>query len=332
MIAPLAKLLDWSALQLMTLMMPSLEHDPRLEEAIQFLKSPDSIPAVSEPAKIEFNGPVHFTFPTPRPCDFAENNVVHGRLYRCPERWQERPVIILLPGYNDSFTYRLRFPLIARSCNREGFNVATLVPPYHFQRCPRQRPEFDSGDFLVVAERTAQSIAEIRGLTGWLLSEGCPAVALLGFSQGAGDAGITVCHDARLAAVVMASPAVRFRPWVEQLAVRPRIRRRLESAREISRAMNLTPMNLTLIQPAIPRERILLIEGIHDLICLKENIEDLWQVWGQPDIWRLRHGHVGICCGGVPGLTRRVLRWLGPRIEKPLVQSQSIEGQSISQP
>ena len=321
MIAPLAKLMDWSAIQVVALMMPADAYNPRLEEALQFLKGPDFVPTDSQPAQVEFNGSLHFRFPTPRPCEFAENNVVHGRLYRCPERWQERPVLILLPGWNDSASYKLRFPLLAHRFNRAGFNVATLVAPYHFQRLPHQRGAFDSGDCLLLAERTAQGIAEIRALTGWLLREGCPAVALWGYSMGAGDAGMMACHDARLAAVVMASPAVRFRPWVEQRAVRPRIRGRLESIRELCERMNLTAMNLTMIQPAIARENILLIEGIHDLICSKEDIEDLWQSWGQPDIWRLPHGHVSVCCGGVPGLPGRVLRWLSPRLNAPTAQA-----------
>lgn len=317
--------MDSSAIQIVALMTPANASGPRLEEALQFLNGPDFVPTESQPAQVEFNGSLHFRFPTPRPCDFTENNVVHGRFYRCTERWQERPVIILLPGWNDSASYKLRFPLLARRFNRAGFNVATLVPPYHFQRRPRQRGEFESGDFLFLAQRTAQGIAEIRALTGWLLREGCPAVALWGYSMGAGDAGLTVCHDARLAAVVMASPAVRFKPWLEQRAVRPRIRGRLQNARELCQRMNLTPMNLTLIQPAIPRENILLIEGIHDLICSKDDIEDLWQSWGQPDIWRLPHGHVGVCCGGVPGLPGRVLRWLSPRLNAPTAQERPTE-------
>ena len=138
-------------------MMPANEHNPRLEEAVQFLKSPDFVPTDSQPAQVEFNGPLYFRFPTPQPCEFPENNVVHGRLYRCGEQWQERPVIILLPGCNDSASYNLRFPLIARRCNRAGFNVATLVVPYHFQRCPRQFSEFDTGDCLLWRRATAQA-------------------------------------------------------------------------------------------------------------------------------------------------------------------------------
>jgi len=323
MIAPLAKFMDWSSIQLMTLMMPAVKSDWRLEEALRFLKGPDFVPADSQPALVEFEGPLHCRFPTPQPCEFPENNVVHGRLYRCGEQWRERPVIVLLPGYNDSASYDLRFPLIARCCNRVGLNVATLVLPYHFQRCPPQLAEFDTGDCLFWAQRTAQGIAEIRALTGWLLREGCPAVALWGYSMGAGEAGLTVCHDARLAAVVMACPRVCFRPAVEQLAVRPHIRRRLQTVRGLCEPLNLTPMNLKLIRPAIPRERILLIEGIYDSLCSKDDIEDVWQSWGQPEIWRLPHGHVGICCGFVPGLTGRVLRWLEPRLNNASPRTQN---------
>jgi pimeloyl-ACP methyl ester carboxylesterase len=316
MIAPLEKLIDWSAVQVMTLMMPAKEYDWRLEEALRFLKGPDFVLADNQSAQVEFNGPVHFRFPTPRRCDFAENNVAHGRLYRCSKRWQERPVIILLPGYNDSASYQIRFPLLARCSNRAGFNVATLVPPYHFQRCPRQRAEFDTGDCLFWAERAAQAIAEIRALTGWLLEEGCPAVALWGYSLGAAFVGMAARHDARLAAVVMTAPPARLRPRDHRLAVRPSIRSKWQSVRGLCESLNLTVMNLSTIRPSIPRENILLIEGIHDLLCSKDDIEDLWQAWGQPDIWRLPYGHVRICCGGVPGLPGRILQWLVPRFTR----------------
>jgi hypothetical protein len=71
-------------------------------------------------------------------------------------------------------------------------------------------------------------------------------------------------------------------------------------------------LNLTTTRPAILKENILLIEAIHDLFTPKEAVEDLWQTWGQPDIWRLPHGHVSKSL--LPGLTGRVLRWLSPRL------------------
>ena len=127
---------------------------------------------------------------------------------------------------------------------------------------------------------------------------------------------MAVGRDARLAAVVMASPNVRLNPSVEQCAIRPRVRKNLPVVRKLCEKLNLTVLNLLTAQPAIPKEKILLVEGIHDLICPKEDIEDLWQSWGKPDIWRLPHGHVGICCGFLLGLSERVLRWLSPRLDK----------------
>jgi hypothetical protein len=45
-IAPLAKLVDWSAIQIVAMMMPAnaLGPNPRLEEAIKFLNGPDFAP------------------------------------------------------------------------------------------------------------------------------------------------------------------------------------------------------------------------------------------------------------------------------------------------
>jgi len=318
MIAPLAKFIDWSANQVWTLMMPSdFMQPPRLEEALEFLNGPEFILDENQPARVEFDfggSGTGFRFPSPRPGNCAENNMVYGRLYRFGEQWRERPVVILLHGSGDFFSYNSRFPLIARRFNQTGFNVATLVAPYHFQRRSRQSGADGSRDCLQIVEAASQAIAEIRALTEWLLGKGCPAVALWGYSLGARYAGMAVCRDARLAAVVMASPNVRLRPCVEQLAIRPLVRKNLPIVREVCEQLNLTALNLLATQPSIPKEKILLIEGIHDLFCPKQDIEDLWQSWGQPDIWRLPHGHVGVCCGFVPGLTGRVLRWLEPRL------------------
>jgi pimeloyl-ACP methyl ester carboxylesterase len=321
MIAPLAKLIDWSAIQVMTMRKPPADgQNPRLQEALQFLKGPDFIPAESQAARVEFNpdeSGLHFRFPTPQPGEFAENNVVYGRLYRCAERWQERPVIILLHGGGDSFGYRFRYPLIARSCNRARFNAATLVAPYHFQRRPRQPGALSWPNYLLMAEATAQAIAEIRALTGWLLGEGCPAVGLWGFSFGGWLAGLVACRDARLATVVLAAPRVRMNLSFPEVIFWRRIREALQGERAAWEKLNQTSLNLTSAQPVIPKGNILLIETMHDLFVGKEGIEDLWQVGGQPDIWRLPHGHVSKAL--LPGLTGRVLRWLAPRLNAPAV-------------
>ena len=266
MIAPLAKLIDWSAVQALSLPLeirlrlgrgpsakvPALD----LEQALEFLNGPDFIPAESRPAPLKFEGPLHFRFPTPRPGDMAINNVVYGRLYRCGGRWQERPVIILLHGGGDIPNHRFGFPWVARDCNRRGFNAATLVLPYHFQRRPHQIVEWHS---LLTAQTIAQAVAEVRALTGWLLGEGCPAVALAGVSYGAWFAGLAACHDARLAAAVLIVPRVDMHQ-VSLLGERvlwPRTRELVRGRRTAYEALDRTPINLRLSPPVIPRDNIL---------------------------------------------------------------------------
>jgi hypothetical protein len=173
MIAPLAKCIDWSALQLAYVVAP-LRHAPRpkwkLEEALEFLNGSDFIPAASNAAQIEFDGPRHFKFPTPRPGQVEENNIVYGRLDRCAERWQERPAIILLDGFPPIGSHTA-FPWLARRVNRAGFNVAALVAPYNLQRRPRRPIEENCLEF---ARTMAQNVAEVRALIGCLMKVAHP--------------------------------------------------------------------------------------------------------------------------------------------------------------
>jgi pimeloyl-ACP methyl ester carboxylesterase len=326
MIAPLAKCIDWSVAQTSWLLLwqPVNDRDLKLEQAVEFLTAPDFIPAESKPAELQFTSSIHFKFPSPRPCEFAENNVVPGRLYRCAEAWQKRPVIVLLHGGMEYLHYRFGYARLARRCNRAGFNAVTLESPYHFQRRPRQYGPVSilglyavpiSSDYVRMAQTYAQAIAEVRSLCGWLLAQGCPAVALAGVSLGAYLGGLTACRDGRLAAVVMALPIARqgnvlvaWGGWIRGRRFQELILRRRTACEELDR----TPLNLALARPVIPRENILLIEGMHEVSTFPEEI---WQAWGQPDIWRLPHSH--ITTAFMPGLTGRILRWLAPRLDNP---------------
>jgi hypothetical protein len=203
--------------------------------------------------------------------------------------------------------------LLARRINRAGFNAATLVAACNLQRRPRRPIEENCLEF---AREVAQNVAEVRALTGWLLDEGCPSVALLGFSHGGWLAGLTACSDARIACAVLTVPRVGMR--CSQPVVWRRAREALQVLRPAQEAMDTTRLNLISSTPVIPKENILLIEGIYDLFAefaKRQPIEELWLKWQQPEIWWLPHGHVSALF--VPGLTGRALRWLAPRLDKP---------------
>jgi hypothetical protein len=119
---------------------------------------------------------------------------------------------------------------------------------------------------------------------------------------------LTACADARIACAVLTVPAVRMTRFCPPVFWR-RVFKALRPAHE---AMDTTRLNLIVSKPIIPAENILLIEGIHDLFAEAQPIEELWQKWQQPEIWRLPHGHLSWMF--TPGLTGRVLRWLAPRL------------------
>jgi hypothetical protein len=306
----LAKFIDWSVLQAASAIV-GVRHAPRpkwrLEESLEFLNGPDFIPSASDPARIEFDGPRNFRFSTPQPCEDEGNNIVYGRLYRCAERWRDRPVIILLDGAF-SVGYHTAFPWLARRINRAGFNVAAMIAPYDLQRGRRRVSEENCLEFARVM---AQNVAEIRALAGWLLDEGCPSVGLVGFSFGGWTAGLTACSDARVACAVLTVARVGMR--CHQPVFWRRTREALQALRPAHDAMDTTRLNLTLSTPVIPKENILLIEGIYDLLADAQPIEELWQKWQRPEIWRLPHGHIS--AQFMPGLTGRVLGWLAPRLQ-----------------
>jgi hypothetical protein len=145
-------------------------------------------------------------------------------------------------------------------------------------------------------------------------------VALWGGSYGGWLAGLTVCHDARFAAVVMAVPGVRSNRSRADLVLWPKIRQALRQREVALELLDQTTLNLTTTQPAIPKEKILLIEAVHDLLTPPAPIEELWQKWGQPDIWRVQHGHLSFGLIGAPALmASRVLKWVAPRLDMPAV-------------
>ena len=186
--------------------------------------------------------------------------------------------------------------------------MAPVVAPYNLQRRPRRPIEENCLEF---AREIAQYVAEIRALIGWLLDQGCPSVGLVGFSFGGWLAGLTACSDARIACAVLTVPAVRLR--CSHPVIWPWTRKALRALMPAQESMDTTRLNLILSMPVIPKGNILLIDGIHELFGERQSMEDLWQKWEQPEIWRLPHGHISAQL--VLGLMGRVLRWLATRLE-----------------
>jgi dienelactone hydrolase len=315
--ARLCRILDRVAIQFAAARAPRLNgRSANLDEARAFLESDDFISREVAPAKVKFGSGPRLTFPSPRPTAYLENNVVHGRFYRAERLWQERPTMILLHGWNDVMDHYWRFPRIAQQLNYRGINAATLEAPYHFQRRPRQLgawSDFLCPDIHRTVQAAAQAIAEIQSFAEWLRQQGSPAVGLWGISLGAWLAGLAACHDPRWASIILVAPVAQLDTVIEKVAFCRHIREALRG-----RPVDTGRLNLTLSYPVIPTKNILLIEAEHDLFIAKASIEELWNAWEQPEIWRLPEGHISVLTA--KGLSERVIRWASPRLTEAIAK------------
>ena len=283
--------------------------DLHLEEARALLQSPDFFPTEPRPATIEFTGGTSFHFPSLRPSGDAVNDIVHGNLYRCDDRWREKPVIILLHGWNDRLDHYYFFPRHARRLNKLGISVMTLQMPWQFDRRPRGLGawgNFLCADALHTIKGTLQALTDIRAAVNWLAGHSCPFIGLWGVSMGAWFAGLTVCHDPRINCAILTVPIPNLDSIIAEAAFCESIRATLKGQN-----IDLQKLNLVANSPAIPKENILIVEGEYDLFVRKEIVEDLWHKWGKPEIWRYRQAHISILFA--PGFSSRAARWIAVR-------------------
>jgi dienelactone hydrolase len=286
--------------------------EPHLEQAEQLLQSPDFYGENTPPAAVTFIGGKNFQFPSPVVTDSPENNVVRGRLSRCGKHWRKRPVVILLHGWNDRRGYRKRLPRISHSFGRRGINSVMFQLPYHFQRQPKGEgiTRFISGDVGRTVQATHQALTEISALTGWLLQQGCPRVAIWGFSMGAWLAGLACCHDARISAAVLFTPVSRLDRAIVEIPFCAPLLPALQSGR-----VDVRRLNLKAHKPKLTRGFMLLVEAEHDLFIPAETTEELWEAWGNPELWHQPEGHITMM--GASATLKRATKWMGLRLKLP---------------
>ena len=282
-------------------------HLPHAEEAATLLERSDFFcDFVESPSDFQFVGKNSFQFKSPISTPWEVNNLVRGELFRCAENWQNCPTVILLHGWNDEIGYRFRFPYLAKLLARHRVNCAVIELPYHLQRRPRGRDaitNFISEDLWRMIEATRQAIADTRALVKWLHAQGCEKVGLWGVSLGGWLGGLVVCCEPFVNFAVLTTPVAKLERVITELAFCAPIRRSYEVSK-----ISLAKLNLASHHPKTHRENILIQEAEDDLFAPKEAIEEFWAAWNEPQIWRMRHGHISILMS-VP-VMKRTVTWI----------------------
>lgn len=286
-------------------MPPFGRREPHLEEADQYIQQPDFFSSDLEPVHPSFGPNNQFTYPSPIETPFPENNRVFGRFYRCPGRWEDKPTVLLLHGWNDVTGYHLRFPFTARRFNRNGINAVVLALPYHFERRPTTPGAIRnciSEDVLRTVESTRQGVFDVRALAAWLLQQGCPSVGIWGVSMGAWIGGLALCHDPRINFGILMTPVVQMDRLVRELAFVGAIRNAIKD-----HPIDFSKFNLTTYKPLASRENVLLVKAEYDAFVPGDTVESLWNHWNNPEIWRLPHGHISVLSS--LSLISNAVRW-----------------------
>ncbi len=243
------------------------------------------------PAQPHFYSDKNFRFPSSL-SNGSENDTVWGRFFRVGKNWKQRPSVLLVHGWNGELGYLYQFPFLARLLAHRGVNAAMIELPYHAHRRPKGVQtinNFISHDLRVMLSATRQAIADCRAAIGWLQNLGSAQIGIWGISLGAWLSGLISATEPRVAFTVLMSPVVRLDHAIRDLPFCEPIRHSLAG-----RSFDVSRLNLASHRPFPGPENILIIESIHDLFAKVATIEELWQAWGHPDIWRLPHGHISV--------------------------------------
>ncbi len=286
-------------------------HPPRYEEAIELLKHTDFFCNFAKAPEVKWTSDTQLQFPSQVFTPYQEANVVHAQFFRCAERWQDQPIILIIHGWNDEFGYRFQYPMFARKLVRAGLNAALIELPFTLQRRPRAKgavDDFISEDLFTTVQAARQSVCDVRAFLAWLSEQGCERIGLWGVSLGGWITGLILCHEPIVEMGVLVVPITRMDLAVEKLDFCAPLRKTLENV-----VFDFKKLNLRSYQPKPTSDKMLFIEAEHDLFADKDAIEELATLW-KPEIWRIPHGHISALFS-LP-LMNRTVKWIHHKMQE----------------
>ena len=207
-----------------------------------------------------------------------QNNRIHGWFLKAGKRWQEKPLLIFVHGWNAELHYQMVLPRAGRKLIRKGINAVAFELPLHSQRRPGANEKvrnFISDNVPVMLQATRQSIADMHSILLWAKSEGCPKVAVWGFSLGGWLSGMYGTLKADAAALVLTTPIISMSDAIASLAFCKPVRSALAVA-----PMQTDFLDLPNRQVQLAPDAILLQEAEYDQFIPRGTYKELAEKWG----------------------------------------------------
>lgn len=249
-----------------------------------FFNPPSIIPS------LEFTNRWEFQFESAVKLCCPENNRVHGWFFRAGNNWRERPLTILIHGWNAETQYKMFLPSLGRRLQRAGINAMAFELPLHTHRRPK--PPHPVRDFIsdhvpTMLQATRQSIADLHALVQWAKNEGCPKVGCWGFSLGGWLGGLYGTVTPAADAIVLTIPVTSMSDAIRDLAFCHPIRAAMEVVPLRTDFLDLENRKL-LVNP----KNLLLQEGGYDSFVKRSTYERLAGKWGIQDWVILKESHI----------------------------------------
>ena len=250
--------------------------------------------------------------PEVRACYLARLANRTARVHLWRGRAQPRPTLICLHGYRQG---RAAFDALAWDVRRLrgtfGIDVALFALPLHGPRADgwRSGAGFLDGHPSETSAALAQTVWDLRRFTGWLRSQGAPALGIAGFGLGGYAAALFASLESGLASAVLLAPVVALDAFARRL-VPPAQRAEARAAGLSDHLIDAAwarhaPLRL---RPQVPHAARLVLAGQVDRLVPPREAEALWEHWGRP----ARHWYPG---SHSVWLGRRALR---ERVERHL--------------
>lgn len=227
------------------------------------------------------------------------NDLARGRALLHPSKAQSPAVILLhgwlTPGHQQSM-------LTARELLAYGYSTYMLELPQHMRRRPRGKysgSTFIHPDLRLLFGTIQQSVSDVRKLMRLLHRQGHTQIHLMGLSFGAYISTLAACAppDPRwLESLSLVMPLVDLS---YTFANSPMLGKGRELLHEQDISMEelqelFAPLHTKNFKPALPRERILLVNASYDRVTYAHKVRDLWEAWDYPHLFEEPQGHVSM--------------------------------------
>ncbi len=224
---------------------------------------------------------------------YKENQTCHAWVFRQPK---PAPWLLCVHGFGMG-NLKQDMPIfrVAHLYENLGLNVALMALPVHGPRSPGgfSGSRFFGSSPVDFIHAETQAIWDLRRLIAWLREQGAAQLGVYGISLGGYTSALLAGIEDNLDCVIAGVPPsdmIAHRDYLaSSLERRTAAAAGVDSAREQLIYRVVSPLAL---DPLVPFEKRYLFGATGDQFVPIEQVQALWQHWGQPRIRWTTGGHV----------------------------------------